>query len=133
MENLDLSKLTPEQVSKIMEIVNENKSDNRTGYESIKEEFLKQNENVKKSEEYEGIAFDEYYGKATYVDLGKTNAKKNEADKVTYSQLRTIHSHGTPKNFMAAIKEVISAKREIDISEVGGELDEETRNLLNGK
>lgn len=131
MENLDLSKLSPEQVSKIMEIVNE--KNDQVEYNPIKEEFLKQNQNIKKSEEYEGIPFDEYYGKPIQDGSNILKTKKPEADKVTYSQLRNIHSYGSVENFMSAVKAVVESKRDIPISEVSDELDIETQNLLNGK
>lgn len=135
MENkLDLSTLSEEQVSKIMEIVENKEIGSKS--EQIKEEWLKQNSSIKKSDEYEfmdlDIRSDIPFGTESPFANHKLDTTK-KIDSETYKTIEKIHAHGTPKNFMSALRGIVESRREISISEVSDELDNETTALLIGK
>lgn len=133
-KNLDLSKLSEEQISKIMAIVGENKPDDK--HEQIKEEWLRQNSSIKKSNEYESIDLDirgdiPFGTNSPFLKSGLDKSKKINTE--TYQTLEKIHSHGTVGNFRSALRNIVESRREVPISEVTDELDEETMALLSGK
>lgn len=133
-KNLDLSKLSEEQISKIMEIVGEKSANNKQ--EQMKEEWLKQNSSIKKSDEYESIDLDirgdiPFGANSPFMKPSLDKSRKIDAE--TYQTLEKMHSHGTVNNFMSAVRGIVESRREIPISEVADELDEETMALLNGR
>lgn len=129
MEMIDLSSLPKEDRDKIMDILNN--SVKNDSLDKIKNEYLESLKNIKKSEEYDEFDYDvkdSFYDSAiTGSDISDRKAKglltKDENE--TYQQLEKIRESGTPGNFWNNVKNVLSAKQEVDISTVNDVIDPE--------